>query len=175
MWQLDLASELLFVGDAGTTEAGRPSRRKGIEFANYWHPVAGVIVDADLSWSRARFRDVDRGDRIPGAIERVASVGVSLDRGDWFGGLRLRYFGPRPLIEDNSVRSGSSTLVNLRAGYRINRNLQVSYVLNLLDRKVSDIEYFYESRLAGEVVSVEDIHLHPAEPRMLRLSVRANF
>jgi outer membrane receptor protein involved in Fe transport len=137
----------------------------------------GVIVDADLSWSRARFRDAEpAGDQIPGAIERVGSVGVSLDRGNWFGGLRLRYFGPRPLIEDNSVRSGSSTLVNLRTGYRINRNLQVSLdVLNLLDRKVSDIEYFYESRLAGEVLSIEDIHLHPAEPRTLRLSVRANF
>lgn len=177
VWRLDLGSELLFVGDAGTTEASRPSRRSGIEFANYWHPVDGVIVDADLSWSRARFRDDDpAGNRIPGAIERVASVGVSLDRGDRFGGLRLRHFGPRPLIEDNSVRSGSSTLVNLRAGYRISRNLQVSLdVLNLLDREVSDIEYFYESRLAGETAPVSDIHLHPAEPRTLRLSLRASF
>ncbi|MBK7234927.1 MAG: TonB-dependent receptor [Sterolibacteriaceae bacterium] len=177
LWRLDLDSELLFIGDAGTTEASRPSRRSGIEFANYWHPVAGVIVDADLSWSRARFRDDNpAGNRIPGAIERVASVGVSLDRGEWFGGLRLRHFGRRPLIEDNSVHSGSSTLINLRAGYRINRSLQVSLdVLNLLDREVSDIEYFYESRLARETGPVSDIHLHPAEPRTLRLSLRASF
>lgn len=177
LWRLDLDSELLFIGDAGTTEPGRPSRRSGVEFANYWHPAEGVIVDGDLSWSRARFRDYDpAGDRIPGAIERVASVGVSLDRGAWFGGLRLRYFGPRPLIEDNSIRSGSSALVNLRAGYRIARNLQISLdVLNLFDRKVSDIEYFYESRLAGEAAPVGDIHLHPAEPRTLRVSLRASF
>ena len=177
LWRLDLDSELLFVGDAGTTEASRPSRRSGIEFANYWHPADGVIVDADLSWSRARFRDDNpAGNRIPGAIERVASVGVSLDRGEWFGGLRLRHFGRRPLIEDNSVHSGSSTLINLRAGYRINRSLQVSLdVLNLLDRQVSDIEYFYESRLARETAPVSDIHLHPAEPRTLRLSLRASF
>ena len=30
-----LDSELLFVGDAGTTEAGRPSRRVGVEWTNY--------------------------------------------------------------------------------------------------------------------------------------------
>ena len=74
------------------------------------------------------------------------------------------------------MHSGSSTLINLRAGYRINRSLQVSLdVLNLLDRQVSDIEYFYESRLARETAPVSDIHLHPAEPRTLRLSLRASF
>ena len=33
VWQLDLESELLFVGDAGTTEAGRASRRRGVEWS----------------------------------------------------------------------------------------------------------------------------------------------
>lgn len=36
LWYLGLDSELLFVGDAGTTEAGRPSRRLGVEWTNYW-------------------------------------------------------------------------------------------------------------------------------------------
>jgi hypothetical protein len=30
LWTLELDSELLFVGDAGNTEADRPSRRSGI-------------------------------------------------------------------------------------------------------------------------------------------------
>ena len=135
-------------------------------------------MDADVSVSHARFRDSDpAGDRIPGAIERVASLGVGVDGiGPWYGGLRLRYFGPRPLIEDNSVRSSGSTLVNLRAGYRINSALQVTLdVLNLFDRKVNDIEYFYESQLAGEAAPVEDKHVHPAEPRTFRVSLRMRF
>lgn len=176
-WRLDLDSELLFVGDAGSTEASRPSRRHGIEFANYWTPLRGVIVDADLAWSRARFRDrAPEGERIPGAIERVASVGISYDRERWFGGLRLRYFGPRPLIEDNSVRSHGSTLVNLRAGYRIAGDWQISCdVLNLFNRKVNDIEYYYESRLRGEPAAVPDIHVHPAESRTLRAALRFSY
>ena len=36
VWSLELDSELLFVGDAGNTEANRPSKRWGIEFNNLW-------------------------------------------------------------------------------------------------------------------------------------------
>lgn len=172
-WGLDIASELLFVGDAGSTEASRPSRRTGVEWANYWRPAPGLIVDLDLAWSKARFRDDDpAGNYIPGAIERTASAGVSYSDGPWSGGLRLRYFGARPLIEDNSVRSKGSSLANLRAGYRISRQVQVSLeVLNLFDREVSDIDYYYESRLRSEPAPVADIHTHPAEPRTFRVGL----
>jgi outer membrane receptor protein involved in Fe transport len=178
LWRLDLDSELIFVGDAGTTEASRPSHREGIEFANYWRPTQGIIVDADVAISRARFRgDDEAGNRIPGAIEKTASAGVTFDDiGPWFGGVRMRYFGPRPLIEDNSVRSQQSTLFNLKAGYKLNKNVRMSFdVLNVFDRKVNDIEYFYESRLRDEPEPVADKHIHPAEPRTVRFTVTASF
>jgi outer membrane receptor for monomeric catechols len=178
LWSLDLGSELVFIGDAGTTEANRASRRRGIEIANYYTPAPGWVLDADLAFSRARFRgEAPEGNRIPGAIERTASAGLTFDRqGALYGGLRLRYFGARPLIEDNSVRSGSSTLLNARAGWRVGRRAElVLDVLNLTDRAVNDIEYFYESQLAGELAPVADRHFHPAEPRTVRLAVRVNF
>ncbi len=178
LWRLDLASELLFVGDAGTTEPSRPSRRQGIEWANYWTPLRGLIVDADFTWSRARFRDNSpEGDRIPGAVETTAAVGVAFDDGGpFYGGLRLRYLGGRPLVEDNSVRSAASTLVNARAGWRLARNAElVLDVLNLFDRKVNDIEYYYASRLREETDPVADRHVHPAEPRTVRLALRVKF
>jgi hypothetical protein len=175
LWRLDIASELIFVGDAGTTSASRPSRRQGMEWANYWNPNAWLLIDGDVSLSSARFTDYDpAGDRIPGAIEQAASIGVSLqESAPWSGGLRLRYFGPRPLIEDNSVRSKSSTLVNMQVGYRIMRSVNLSVeVLNLLGTRVSDIDYYYASQLRGEAAPVNDIHSHPAEPRTLRVTVR---
>jgi outer membrane receptor protein involved in Fe transport len=175
VWRLDVASELLFIGDAGITEASRPSRRQGVEWGNSWTPVAGVTVDADVAMSTARFRDAEAaGSRIPGAIGRVASLGATLDRaGRWFGGLRVRYFGSRPLIEDNSVRSASSTLTNLKVGYRVDRHITLSLeVLNLFNRTFSDIDYYYESQLKTEMAPVADFHSHPSEPRSLRLAVR---
>ena len=68
LWGLDIDSELLFVGDAGTTEASRPSRRRGFEWSSVFTPTPWLTVDADVAYSRARFRDEDpAGDRIPGA------------------------------------------------------------------------------------------------------------
>jgi len=178
LWRLDIDSELVFVGDAGTTSASRPSRRQGVEWANYWNPVAWLLIDGDVSLSSARFTDSDpAGNRIPGGIEQAASVGVSLRENEpWSAGLRLRYFGPRPLIEDDSVRSKSSTLANLMTGYKISKQVRLSMeVLNLFDTRVSDIDYYYESQLSGEATPVSDIHTHPAEPRILRASVNMKF
>jgi len=80
LWQLKLDSELLFVGDAGTTEPSRPSQRTGVEWTNHYRPTSWLLVDFDLSVSRARFTDEDpAGDHIPGSVEKVASFGVTVD------------------------------------------------------------------------------------------------
>jgi outer membrane receptor protein involved in Fe transport len=180
LWRLDIASELLFAGDAGTTEPSRPSTRHGIEWASYYKPHPLVTADFDLTLSKARFKDDDPavGNHIPGATNRTASGGITLggERG-WTGGLRLRYFGPRALIEDNSQRSQSSTLVNAKLSYAFSKEVRLNAeVLNLTNNKVNDIEYFYTSRLQGEPVDgVADRHVHPAEPRALRVSLTLRF
>jgi len=178
LWQLKLDSELLFVGDAGTTEPSRPSKRSGVEWTNHYRPKPWLLVDLDLCVSRARFTDEDpAGDHIPGSIGKVASFGVTVDSlGPWYGMLQYRYFGPRPLIEDDSVKSSSTQLTNLRVGYRIDPKWRLHLdVFNLLDRKDSDIEYFYESRVKPTDPAVEQIHFHPVEPRILRLTLTGHF
>ena len=178
LWRLDIDSELLFVGDAGITEPSRPSRRQGVEWANYWTPTAWLLIDGDISLSRTRFRDQDpAGDRIPGSIERAVSVGAAVrNLGRWSAGVRLRHFGGRPLIENNSVRSPSSTLVNAQVGYAVTPTTRVRLdLLNLFNRKVSDIDYLYASQLRSETAPVNDIHTHPAEPRTLRITLRTTF
>ncbi len=178
VWRLDLDSELLFVGDAGTTEATRPSRRDGVEVGVYWFGNRYFEGDIEASYTRSELTDDDpAGKEIPGSIPLVVSAGLTgkLDNG-WFGTLRVRHFGKYPLIEDDSVRSDGSTIVNLRVGKEwANVGLHLD-VLNLLDSEDHDIDYFYASRLAGEPEEgVEDIHFHPFEPRALRLSVSWKF
>jgi outer membrane receptor protein involved in Fe transport len=178
LWRLRLESELVFVGDAGTTEASRPSLRRGIEWSNRYVPKPSVIVDFDVSASRATFRDdAPAGNYIPGAIDKVASLGVTLnDLGRWSYAAHARYFGPRPLVEDDSVRSRSSTIVSLRTSYRLQRRLRLNLdVQNLFDRKVNDIDYFYASRLQTESGPVSDIHFHPVEPRSVRIALIGEF
>lgn len=178
LWQLEAASELLFVGDAGTTEASRPSRRYGVEWTNLYVPTDWLAIDADLAVSHARFRDSDvAGNYIPGAVSSTANLGLTLDQlGPWFGTLRFRYFGPRHLIEDNSVRSSGSALTNLRLGYKFDKRTQVAMdVYNLFDRRVNDVEYWYESQLSNETFPQADRHIHPSEPRTLRLTISHRF
>ena len=179
LWTLNVASELLFVGDAGTTEASRPSRRYGVELANYYAPRRWLTLDGDVSWSNARFTDIDPvGDRIPGSVTTVISGGVTLDSlHNVFGSIRLRDFGPRALTEDDSVRSKATSLINLQLGYRLARNLKIGVdVFNLLDARDSDIDYYYTSRLPGEPAGgVDDIHFHPTLPRTARVSLMVGF
>ncbi|WP_228276511.1 TonB-dependent receptor [Dechloromonas sp. H13] len=178
LWQLESDSELLFVGDAGTTEPSRPSRRYGVEWTNFYAANSWLAFDADLAWSHARFSEsAPEGDYIPGAVVTTANIGVTVDQlGPWFGALRLRYFGPRPLVEDNSVRSQGSALTNLRVGYRFDPRTQIALeVFNLFDQQVNDIEYWYDSQLAGEASAVFDRHVHPAEPRTFRLTLSHRF
>ena len=179
LYQLDFASELIFAGDAGTTEAGRPSRRTGFELASYYKLDGWLTIDADIAFARARFRDPDPvGQRIPGAVEGVASFALAVDNvGPYFGALQWRYFGPRPLIEDNSVRSQSTATFNGRIGYKISKDVRVELEgFNLTNRKASAIDYYYRSRLPGEpAAGVDDTHFHPIESRSFRVALNANF
>lgn len=179
LWRLDLDSELLFVGDAGSTEASRASRRQGLELAVYYGFAPGWNLDMEYAASRARFTDTsDAGNQIPGAIEQVLQAGIAAQlKTGWFGSLRLRHFGERPLIEDDSVRSDASTVWNLRAGMRRKHWALFAEVLNLADSDAHDVDYYYASRLAEEASgsATEDIHYHLIEPRTLRVTASITF
>jgi len=178
LWKLDFDSELVYVGDAGSTEASTASRRRGIEWNNRYAPTDHLMLDADFAWTHARFAN---GDRIPNAVDAVASVAATLkDLGPWSASLQWRYLGAGALVEDNSVRSQPSSTFNLRVTHNLRgatgwpAELTLD-VFNLLDAKINDIQYHYESQLPGEAAPVADRIVHPAEPRTLRLTLRANF
>ena len=178
LFLLEFDSELVFAGDAGTTEPSRPSRRIGVEWTNHYRPTPWAMVDLDLSYTQARFTDYDVvGSNIPGAPALVAAAGLTLgEPTGWFGALRWRYFGPRPLIEDGSVWSGATSLVNARLGYVFDNGLKLQLDgFNILNAQASQIDYFYQSRLRGEAAPVNDIHFHPVEPLALRFTVAKAF
>jgi outer membrane receptor protein involved in Fe transport len=174
LWTLRSDSELVYVGDAGATEASLASRRRGIEFSNRWQPAPWFLLDADLAFSRGRFSD---GSRIPNAVDSVASVAATVrELAGWSASLQWRYLGSGALIEDNSVRSRPSSTFNLRVTRALGAKASATLdVFNLFDRRVNDIQYFYESQLPGESGPVEDRHVHPAEPRNFRLTLQVAF
>ena len=177
---LESDSELVYIGDAGANEAGPGSRRYGIEWSNYWRPTDWFGMDAEIALTHGRFIDAGNEDHIPASVPVMFSGGINLgaqgDADGFFGNIRARAFGKRPLKEDNSVKGKSSFLVNAGIGYR-KKNWEVAAeCLNLFDREDNDIEYYYESRLPGEAdAGVSDIHFHPTEPRTFRFRVTCKF
>jgi outer membrane cobalamin receptor len=178
LWQLDVDSELVYVGDAGNTEAGRPSRRSGVEWSNHWTPSRHWLLDANLAWTRPRYTDgAAEGASIVNAVTRVAHIHVAMrDMGPWSASVGVRYIGAAPLVENNSVQSSSTLTTNLRISRRVDTNLDVSLdVLNLANRANHDISYYYASRAASMPASQEGIHVHPAEPRTFRVNARLRY
>ncbi len=176
-YYLELDSELVFVGDAGDTEPSAASRRLGAEFANFYQPFPWLTLDADLALTKALFIGNPDGDRIPNSIAAVVAAGVTVNAPcGLFGSLRTRYFGPQPLIEDNSAIGKSSLTFNGRIGWKFKTFEVALDVLNIFDAKNDDIIYFYTSRLPGEpLAGVDDFHPHPAEPREVRVSATYKF
>ncbi len=175
VFTLDLDSELVFVGDAGTTEPNDASSRTGVEASLFWQPTDWLVADLSAAYTDAEFDIPGNETEIPGAVESVIGGGLLARLDPWTFSGRLRHFGEAPLIEDGSVTSEATTLVNLAASFDWRAVTLSLELLNAFDAEDSDISYFFESQLPGEAAPVEDIHFHPVEPRQVRFSVRYSF
>lgn len=180
LWYLDLDSELLFVGDAGNTEASRASERSGIEIASYFWFAEGWSIDSELAWTRSRFSENQavEGKYVDGSLPFVASAGISYAPAQtgFHSALRYRHFAARVLDSFDQHQADATQVVNLGLGYRWQQWSVGLDILNLFDSTDHDIDYFYPSRLSGEAdEGVGDLHFHPVEPRSLRVRLQASF
>jgi len=218
LFMLNSASEILFSGDAGDTEASRPSHRVGIEWTNDYRVFSWLSLEGDIAVTHARFTGDDSeqaaiyaslagypasqignapGNFIPGAPDMIASAGVQLgEKTGWFGALRYRYFGPRPLTEDGAFVSPATGLLNGQVGYRFDNGWRIQLDgFNLLNSRSDQITYAYGSLLKTDSLyamcfpasgaptaptavcqtGVMDRVLHPVEPLALRVTVAGQF
>ncbi|MDT8398546.1 MAG: TonB-dependent receptor [Pseudomonadales bacterium] len=175
---MDLASELVFVGDAGTSEPKGPTRRRGLELTGFWEMNDWLVLDFNTSVNHSRFKNAPAGmDRVQDALKTTASAGLTLTLPNSFvASFRMRHFGDAPLEETGTVRKPGTTLYNLGLSYDLSEHLQLGLdVLNVFDARDNDIVFFFESQLQNEAAPVADLHFHPVEPRTWRGSIRYHF
>ena len=174
---LESDSELLFVGDSGSTEPSDASERTGVEFTAFWNINDLWTLDLNASVVDSEFVGVPSGlDHVPNAHGEVVGAGITYAQFEGLvASLRMRHFGEAPLVEDDSIQHASTTVFNAGLSYDFGGWQVGLEVMNLFDAEDDDIAYFFESRLAGEVAPVEDVHFHPVIPRSVRLSVRHEF
>ena len=180
LWYLKLDSELVFVGDAGTTEAGRPSQRYGVEWNNRWRPLPWLFADLDVAWNHARFTEsAPEGNFIPGAPDAVVSAGLAVDHyGPWSGAVFLRYVGSYPLVEDNSVRAPSSTVVDAQSATRSPPipapDSTCSIFFNAQTYDIAELRRV-PAAPASRQRACDHLHFHPGEKRSFRVSLSYRF
>ncbi len=169
LWRLDLKSELLFVGDEGTTEIRGATRREGLEVAARGQVWGPIYFNGSVTWTKAEFRN---GDAIPLAPE-VTAYGAVLLR--WPEGLisqlQATYLGVRPLVEDRTVKSPSWIDFDLSERYQLPIKLAYGrleaflFIQNLLNTKWEQAIFAFESQLRNEAAPVNGIHFVPGNPR----------
>ena len=176
-FELDLDSELVFVGDAGTTEPSDPSRRNGIELNSFWEFTEALVFDFAATKSDGHFRGLPSGENsIPDAHDLVVAAGLTYHNPNgWTSSFRVRHFDDAALTEDESVKKGGSTLVHFGVSYAQESWELGLDIINLLDQEDDDIAYWFESRMIGETASFEDIHFHPSNPRAVRALLKYKF
>lgn len=176
LWALQVASELLFVGDEGTTEdSGAKSRRYGGELGVAYRPTDQLNVFLDYSRTRARLQDRSLEFReIAGALDEVISLRVAYAWENWQASLAWRYLGDYAL--DEGERADSAAKMDIKMSYLSRGPWRADLaVLNVLNSDDHDIEYFYESQLLGEDEPVADRHFHRFVPRTARLKITYEF
>ncbi|MBU6481712.1 MAG: TonB-dependent receptor plug domain-containing protein [Nitrospirae bacterium] len=169
IWRLDLKSELVFVGDEGTTVIRGASRREGVEVAARGQVWGPIYINGSMTWTKAEFRN---GNAIPLAPE-VTAYGALLLK--WPEGLtsqlQATYLGVRPLTEDRSVKSPSWIDFDLSERYQLPTKLSHGrleaffFIQNLLNTKWEQAIFAFESQLRNEAAPVNDIHFVPGNPR----------
>jgi len=179
VWRLDSASELVYSADSAGTEINGASKRYGVEWNNHQIINPWLLLDADLAWTHARYANANDngaiGDRIPNAVSKVASIGLSAhDLGRWSGAVKLQYIGGYPLSQDGQLRAPSSFIANLRVQRQLDASTSLSLdVLNVFDRRYFDIAYAQDYRATPNGPIVPDgVTVHPGESREVRLTLR---
>ena len=178
-WWLDLDSELKFSGDSNSVEPGPGTKRRGYEIVGFWRPITWLALDGVWTGSHARYVDSPGAEFVPGAIESAGELGVSAIRNHWEVGARVRYLGPYPLIEDNSLRATGEVVVNVRAAWKsIDHFTVYAELLNVLNDDGKDIVYEYAAHVPGldpPGVEVDGRMSRAEEPRTLRFGVKYDF
>jgi len=177
-------SETTYDPDAGQDGAGPGSRRQGIEFNATWQAAPWLEFYSGFAASRARYTEPSDdgagghvGTYIPDAPTMTASLTAYVkDLGPWSGALSYRYLGGFPLTPDNGLKDGGYGEWNIDAAYSFDAWKIGLGLYNALDKHANAAAFFYHDRLAGEpAAGVSDIHVHPLEPRSVRLTLTRAF
>src|SRR3984893_1670255 len=165
-WFLDLGSELVFVGDDGTTRAQGPSHRDGLEFGAKVRLLDWLTFTGDFTYTRkAEFTRT--GEAVPLAPLWTARADLTA-RLPWglASSFEMRYLGDRFADPDRHQTARGYTIFNWTTRYRYKILDAFLSIENLTNTQWREAQFVFTSRLRGELAGgVGDLPFTPATPR----------
>jgi outer membrane receptor protein involved in Fe transport len=165
-WFLDLKSELVFVGDAGTTEPKGPTHREGLEFGTKVRLLDWLTFTGDFTYtSQSEFTQT--GGAIPLAPKWTARADFTA-RLPWglSSSVEMRHLSNRWADEGRTQTARGYTLFSSTTRYRYKNFEAFLSAENLTNAEWREAQFYFTSRLAGEpAAGVNDIHYTPGNPR----------
>ncbi|HSN83792.1 MAG TPA: TonB-dependent receptor [Polyangiales bacterium] len=194
---LDLDSEVVWVGDEGTTEPSGETRRLGLEAQFRLEIVPWLLADLDVTWVRAEFvNNPGNANAIALAPELLVSGGLTARdaRTGLSGRLGVFYIADRPATEDRFLTAEGFVRVDASFGWENRRFGVQAQVLNLLNTKWRQAQFATTGRLPGEdgpadcpsgtrpvtdpdgtFVGCEDLHFTPGWPIHFQVMATVKF
>jgi outer membrane receptor protein involved in Fe transport len=201
-WGLDLESELVWIGDEGTTEAVGPTRRLGLDFEARARILPWLFAEGDLSLAKATFvENAGSANSVALAPLVMGTAGVAARHPNgFFGRLGFKAIASRPATEDRFLTAEGWALFDLVAGYRGPWFEVTASVENLTNTDWREAQFATVSRLStdpsrsspppanacpaktrtttddvGNFAGCEDIHFTPGWPINPQVSFTAYF
>ncbi|WP_224369188.1 TonB-dependent receptor [Hyalangium versicolor] len=191
---LDLDSELVWVGDEGTTEARGPTRRRGLEAEARWRILPWLFADADLTVSRATYvENAGNANAVALAPTLIIGGGVSARHPSGiYGRVGVIHLGDRPATEDRFLTAEGFTRVDATVGYRATWFEATLGLQNVLNTEWREAQFANVSRLPSETgpescpagtrsagddsfEGCEDLHFTPGAPLNAQASLSFFF
>ena len=177
LWYLFLQQEFVYVGDEAVVEPSGRSQRYGVDLSVRFQPLKWFYMDADFDYAHPRFIDNPKGeDYIPLAPIFTSSGGVSVRLNSGLSvGLRYRYMANRPGNEDYSATAKGYFVNDLTLVYPLKKWELSVQIQNLFNVEWREAQFYTETRLQNETVSVSDMCFTPGYPFFLKTGVKYSF
>ena len=151
-WGLSLDSELVWVGDEGTTEASSATRRLGFELEGRVKILSWLFADLDLTVNDARFtHNAGNGNAVALAPRLTVATGLSVQTPFGLrGSLRFTGLGARPATEDEFLIAQGAYLLDGFVGYRWRAMELGLSIENITNSRYRSAQFATTSRLQSE-------------------------
>ncbi|MBA3459541.1 MAG: TonB-dependent receptor [Deltaproteobacteria bacterium] len=163
IWYLHLASEQVWSGDAGGTEASDPTHRFGLDLEGSVQVTPWLTLDGNVTWAKAT--------SIALAPRWMGSGGVALRDRDDFVSLRARGIADRMGNDDGTLTAEGFLIFDIVAGKQLGRFAIELTITNLLNSDWREAQFAEESRVSETAPLVEQMHFTPGIPLTATLAL----